>query len=56
LAEFLPATEIQPKDSLGYLIGYRQEGSEEIIPLIMTGNLQKKNRETDRILESDNSR
>lgn len=42
LAEFLPATEIQPKDSLGYLIGYRQEASGEINSLIMNGNLQKR--------------
>ncbi len=38
----LPATDLQERDSLGYLIGYQRNNGEEIRPLIMTGALQKR--------------
>ena len=40
--QFLPASEIQNKDSLGYLIGYKSPGEDKIMPIIMTGAMQKR--------------
>lgn len=42
LQQFLPASEIQRKDSLGYMIGFKDKGDENITPLIMGGALQKR--------------
>ena len=37
-----PANELQPKDSLGYLIGYSEEGKENLTPIVMGGALQRR--------------
>lgn len=42
LTQFLPATDLQPKDSLGYLIAYKEKNDDEIKPIIMTGALQQR--------------
>lgn len=42
LNSFLPATDLAPQDSLGYLIGIQNEGENQIQPLIMNGALQKR--------------
>lgn len=42
LEKYLPATELQPRDSLGYLIGYRDDSEECLSPLIMSGALQRR--------------
>lgn len=42
LNSFLPATDLAPQDSLGYLIGIQNEGEDQIQPLIMNGALQKR--------------
>lgn len=41
LAKFLPASDLQPQDSLGYLIGFSQEDS-DVRPIIMGGTLQQR--------------
>lgn len=38
----LPATDLQRKDSLGYLIGYKEKNTDGIKPIIMTGAIQKR--------------
>ncbi len=40
LVEHLPKNELQPQDSLGYLIAYRSNEDEELYPIIMNGALQ----------------
>lgn len=42
LTKFLPASELQPQDSLGYLIGYSYDTEEDIIPIVMGGSLQRR--------------
>jgi diguanylate cyclase (GGDEF)-like protein len=45
LAEYLPASELQPQDSLGYLIAYRdfnEKGETAYYPMIMGGPLQQR--------------
>ncbi|GAB6107222.1 sensor domain-containing diguanylate cyclase [Fusibacter bizertensis] len=42
LTDFFPATDLQPRDSLGYLIAYRKDGNEEMMPVVMEGALQKR--------------
>ncbi|MBS7525404.1 GGDEF domain-containing protein [Fusibacter paucivorans] len=45
LAEYLPASELQPQDSLGYLIAYREldeRGEFAYYPMIMGGPLQQR--------------
>ncbi|WP_367569145.1 GGDEF domain-containing protein [Lacrimispora sp.] len=42
LEKYFPATELQPRDSLGYLIAYSEEGGEQLSPIIMGGALQKR--------------
>jgi diguanylate cyclase (GGDEF)-like protein len=40
--QFLPATDLQVKDSLGYFIGYKDEHTDEIQPILLTGAMQKR--------------
>ncbi|WP_052090860.1 diguanylate cyclase [Desulfosporosinus sp. HMP52] len=40
--QFLPAIDLQPRDSMGYLIGYSNEGANKIQPILMVGALQKR--------------
>lgn len=42
LYKHLPATDLQPRDSLGYLVGYRDDNADPISPLIMGGALQRR--------------
>lgn len=42
LTQFLPATDLQERDSLGYLIGYKGKNDDGMRPLIMNGALQKR--------------
>ena len=42
LNQYLPATDLQEKDSLGYLIAYQRKNDDGVRPLIMTGALQKR--------------
>lgn len=42
LSEFLPATDLQPKDSLGYLIGYKGKNDSGIKPILMTRAIQNR--------------
>lgn len=42
LVEFFPASELQAQDSLGYLIAYSEDDGENLIPLVMSGALQKR--------------
>lgn len=42
LTQSLPATDLQERDSLGYLIGYKGKNDDGIRPLIMNGALQKR--------------
>lgn len=42
LAKFLPASDLQPQDSLGYMIGYSKEENSEVYPIIMGGTLQQR--------------
>ena len=42
LTSFMPANELQPRDSLGYLIAYGKEDKSQIEPIIMGGALQKR--------------
>ena len=42
LAKFFPAAELQPQDSLGYLIAYSDDEGEHLSPLVMSGALQKR--------------
>ncbi len=42
LEKFFPATELQPRDSLGYLIAYSEDGGKRLSPIIMGGALQKR--------------
>ncbi|OEH86545.1 hypothetical protein BHU72_13125 [Desulfuribacillus stibiiarsenatis] len=42
VTQFLPATEILSKDSLGYMIGFQGDQSTDIHPIVMTGALQKR--------------
>ncbi len=40
--QFLPATDLKSRDSMGYLMGYSAEGVEKIKPMLITGALQKR--------------
>lgn len=42
LADYFPVTELQPKDSLGYLIAYSDDDGETLMPIISGGALQKR--------------
>lgn len=42
LYRFLPASELQPKNSLGYIIGIKQPNKQGIMPLISKSNLQSR--------------
>ncbi|MCD4713829.1 MAG: sensor domain-containing diguanylate cyclase [Clostridiales bacterium] len=42
LTDYFPATELQPKDSLGYLIAYSEDDGETLEPIISGGALQKR--------------
>lgn len=42
LRDYLPTTELQPQDSLGYLIAYRENEDSSLRPIIMHGALQKR--------------
>lgn len=42
LSKFLPATDLQPQDSLGYLIGYSGSHEAPVSPVVTLGALQKR--------------
>lgn len=42
LSKFLPATDLQMKDSYGYMLGYRQEQTDNIEPIMLTRAIQKR--------------
>jgi len=42
LVGFLPAQELQPQDSLGYLIAYKEDPQSELEPIVMNGASQKR--------------
>lgn len=42
LMNFMPAYELQTKDSLGYLIGFKEETQLQFQPMVLTGALQKR--------------
>ena len=42
LSQFLPASEIQTKDSLGYLLAYQAKDEQDIYPVVTTGVLQRR--------------
>ncbi len=42
LADFLPASELQARDSLGYLIAYSKDDGKTLEPMIMGGPLQRR--------------
>lgn len=42
LEKYFPAAELQPRDSLGYLIAYSEDGEKQLSPIIMGGALQKR--------------
>ncbi len=42
LYDFLPTNELQPQDSLGYLIAYRSNETAPLRPIVMNGALQKR--------------
>lgn len=50
ITRFLPATDLQAKDSLGYLIGYKGAEDTGILPLITNGALQRRILHTDQEL------
>lgn len=45
--QFLPATDLQNRDSLGYVIGYKVEGTNDLEPMLRTRAIQ------DQILKQD---
>lgn len=51
LTDFFPATELQPRDSLGYLIAYKENVDSDLMPIIMNGALQKRLIDDDEPLE-----
>ncbi len=42
LAQFFPASELQPRDSLGYMIAYKDSLNDALTPIFMEGALQKR--------------
>lgn len=40
--DFFPASDLQPKDSLGYLIAFRDSESDALTPIVTEGALQKR--------------
>lgn len=42
LSQFLPASELQPQDSLGYLIAKKDGSDAELLPVVTGGPLQKR--------------
>ncbi|QOX62617.1 diguanylate cyclase [Anoxybacterium hadale] len=42
LSKFLPATDLQMKDSYGYMLGYRQAQEDNIEPIMLTRAIQKR--------------
>ncbi|MBF4693471.1 sensor domain-containing diguanylate cyclase [Fusibacter ferrireducens] len=42
LTQFFPASELQPQDSLGYMIAYKDHLNEFLTPIFMEGALQKR--------------
>ncbi len=42
LKDYFPATELQPQDSLGYLIAYKDGQNDALTPVMMGGPLQKR--------------
>lgn len=51
LSKFLPATDLQPRDSLGYIIAYKEDKTDALIPLVTGGALQQRLIDTDKPLE-----
>ncbi|MDD3659449.1 MAG: diguanylate cyclase [Lachnospiraceae bacterium] len=51
LAKFLPASDLQPQDSLGYLIGYSEDEGSEVYPIIMGGSLQQRMIDSNEMLD-----
>ncbi len=54
LEQYLPATDLQPKDSMGYLLAYSEEGIEDIKPVLTIGALQKRMINLDENIELTN--
>ncbi len=50
LTEYLPVYELQPRDSLGYLISYRPDNG-EMYPIVMNGAMQKRMIDSDKAIE-----
>lgn len=42
LTDFFPASELQPRDSLGYLIAYKTDETDDLEPIFTSGALQKR--------------
>ncbi|MDF2486430.1 MAG: diguanylate cyclase precursor [Herbinix sp.] len=38
--QFLPSTDLQNRDSLGYVIGYKEAGTQDIVPVLYTRSIQ----------------
>ncbi len=51
LNQYLPATDLMPRDSMGYLLGYRDGEDDKIKPILTVGALQKRMIRTDEALE-----
>ncbi|OJV63104.1 MAG: hypothetical protein BGO41_10410 [Clostridiales bacterium 38-18] len=51
LSKFLPATDLQPRDSLGYIIAYKEDTSDALIPIVTAGALQQRLIDTSHPLE-----
>lgn len=53
LDKYFPATELQPQDSLGYLIAYSDDDGKHLTPIIMGGALQRRMIDNDKPLDLD---
>lgn len=51
LSQNMPASDIQTKDSLGYMLAYRQQIKEPLMPIVSQGALQKRMLTIDKPLE-----
>ena len=49
--QLLPATDLQPKDSLGYMVAYRNDETKELNPVISIGALQKRIIDVESVLQ-----
>lgn len=53
VGQHMPATDLQERDSMGYMVGYSGSGDRNIQPVLMVGALQKRMIRKDEVMDMD---